>query len=475
MTEPHYDAIIIGSGAGGSACAFNLIQGGKRVLMLEKGDFLPKDGSTLAVDQVFGSSRFKNKQPWLDSQNKELTPGEFYNVGGKTKWYGAALLRFSPHEFNADPDYDCLGWPINYAELEPFYQQAEQLLAVKPFAHEKQLTGLIARIVKPSSGWRAEHLPLGLKTEILDHPDEAKHFDGFASPGGFKADAEFNLLTPLLENPAFQLLTGKEVTSLIAKAERPTYIQGVLCADGSRYQADHIILAAGAMTSPRILQNYLQQSGLAKILPSAPCVGANFKLHLNSALLAFSPFKQHDMLRKTALFFNEKFPHSTVQCLGWMDGELLATQLPGFVPRFIANILGQRAYGFFVTTEDSSSPDNRIIVGSEASLPPKLDYLPRRTPASAAEHKAVLSAFKARLMSAGFLSFSKAMDLTATAHALGSLATGSDSAKSVVDARGKVHGMDNIHVSDGSILPRSSRVNPGLTIYAWGLRLGRHL
>jgi len=67
------------------------------------------------------------------------------------------------------------------------------------------------------------------------------------------------------------------------------------------------------------------------------------------------------------------------------------------------------------------------------------------------------------------------MGLAGTAHAMGSLVTGNDPATSVVDANGKVHGMQNLYVGDGSVLPRASRVNPALTIYAWGLRLGNHL
>lgn len=475
MNEQHYAAIIIGSGAGGSACAYNLVQAGKRVLLLEKGGHLPRDGSTLDAKLVFGEERFKNRQPWTDNRNRKLAPGEYYNVGGKTKWYGTALLRFSPHEFNADPDFQCQGWPIGYADLEPFYAQAEQLLQINHFDNEPQLGRLINRITQADNSWRVESLPLGLKKEILDHPVEAKHFDGFASPGGYKADAEQNLLGHLLDNPLFQLLPYKEVSALLSDENNPAGITGVCSADGVCYYADTVILAAGAMSSPRILQKHLQQNGLDNTLPSAPLVGAHFKLHINSALLGFSLFPQRDVLRKTAIFFNDAFPHSSVQCLGWMDGEILSTQLPLWLPTFVTNALGARAYGFFVTTEDGSSPDNRILADREPEDRPMLDYDLKRVPASVAEHRAIIRGFKTRLLQAGFFSVAQQMGLAATAHALGSMVTGNDPALSVVDANGKVHGFDNLYVADGSVLPRSSRVNPGLTIYAWGLRLGRYL
>ncbi len=123
-------------------------------------------------------------------------------------------------------------------------------------------------------------------------------------------------------------------------------------------------------------------------------------------LLAFSPFTDHDVLRKTALFFNDAFPHSTVQCLGWVDGDILATQLPAVVPKFMANAMGARACGFFVTTEDGSSTESRICSGGELGGRPLLNYDLERIPASASEHHAIIKAFTARLMRCGLLSVS---------------------------------------------------------------------
>ncbi len=229
------------------------------------------------------------------------------------------------------------------------------------------------------------------------------------------------------------------------------------------------------MHSPRLLQDYLEKTGLDQTLPSAPVVGGYFKLHINSALLAFSPFVHHDVLRKTAIFFNDAYPHSTVQCLGWLDGEILATELPAAVPKFVARAMGARAYGFFVTTEDGSSPENRIIsCGGHGGLP-VMDYDFSRIKPSHDEHHRVVRGFEAALLRAGLLGVSKYIGFAGTGHALGSMVTGADPATSVVDANGKVHGMDNLYVGDGSVLPRSSRVNPALSIFAWGLRLGEHL
>src|ERR1700687_2441202 len=131
-----YDVIIIGSGAGGSAAAYHLTQTGRTVLLLEKGLPLPRDGSTLDVDTVMRRGADLSAEPWVDRHGQRTVPEEHFNLGGKTKWYGAALLRFAPDEFGSDPEHQCLPWPFSYAALVPFYEEAEELLAVQNFPLE---------------------------------------------------------------------------------------------------------------------------------------------------------------------------------------------------------------------------------------------------------------------------------------------------------------------------------------------------
>ena len=468
-----YDVIVIGSGAGGAAVAYKAVGAGARVLMLERGERLPRDGSTLDVKKVFKEGAFKNRQTWVDGQNRSFVPGEFHNVGGKTKWYGAALLRFSRHEFEADAAHQCLGWPFGYDDLAPYYDEAERLLAVNRFDNEPELRQLIDKVTA-DGGWRAQPLPLGLDPRILQHEEEAKHFDGFASPCGFKSDAEVSVLARIESAPGFTLETGKRVSHLLPAPGDAAIIDGVRCADGSTYHGEVVVLAAGAMTSPRILQDYLDDTGFGASLTSAALVGANFKMHLNSAVLGFSPFVDTDVLRKTAILFNDEFPHSTVQCLGWIDGEILGSQLPAAVPKFVLRAAGSRAVGFFATTEDGSHPENRIVSCSGTGMP-VMDYELTRIEPAWREHRALVHAFTARLLRAGLAGVDKFAGMAGTAHALGSLVTGHGPQSSVVGADGRAHGFANLYVGDGSVLPRSSRVNPALTIYAWGLRLGDHL
>jgi choline dehydrogenase-like flavoprotein len=471
-----YDVIVVGSGAGGSAAAFHLAQTGKRVLLLEKGPALPRDGSTLDVERVLRRGAFLSDEPWADGQGRTTVPEEHFNLGGKTKWYGAALLRFAPHEFEADPAHQCPGWPFGYDELAPFYDEAEQLIGVRRFPVERNTARLVAGLRRQDRQWRKQKLALGLAADILDHPHEARHFDGFASVRGVKADAEHSLLARVRRRPNLVLLTDKPVVALISADGDATRIAGVTCADGTRYTADTVVLAAGALHSPRLLQTYLEHTGLAAVLPCYAQVGRNYKAHILTAMMALSHRPVTDVLCKTLLLYHDALPHSTVQTLGGnLTEEIVCAQLPDFVPDRIARPIARRFYGFFLQTEDGSHPDNRILAGDGARTRPKIDYDPARVSPAQDEHRRLVRTLRRQLLRMGYLSFTQSIPVSGTAHACGTLAAGNDPASSVVDRDGRVHGMANLYVADGSVLPRSSRVNPALSIYAWGLRLGARL
>jgi choline dehydrogenase-like flavoprotein len=471
MTAPaYYDCIIIGSGAGGAAAAYTLARAGFTVLVLEKGGALPFDGSTLDIDRVVRRGEFLSHEPWVDADGGTLVPEEHFNVGGKTAWYGAALARFSPREFTADVAHGCPAWPIDYADLAPYYDEAEARLGIQTFKPEPDLQRILARLSGASPGWTIEPLHMGLSRDITANPVEAAHFDGFASIAGLKHDASTAFLDPLRLLPNFRLETQAEVIALTMQAGSRR-VSGVRLADGRHFYADRVLLAAGALHSPRILQRLIDQHDLKQGLPAAAAVGRRLKLHLLTALVAVSPGCKHDLLRKTVLLGHADFPHSSAQPLGF-DGELIANLVPPVVPRALAKAIGARAYGFFLQTEDGSAPDNRVweIAGAEGTQR-VLDYQDRRTAAAAREHRAFVRAFRWALLRAGLANFGQRIRVTGTAHACGTLPAGGDPSTSVVDADGRVHGLEGLYVVDGSVLPRLSRVNPSLTIFAWSLRV----
>ncbi len=475
MSAAPYDAIVIGSGAGGAAAAYRMVRGGLRVLHLEKGAHLPVDGSTLDIERVVHRGEFLAREPWVDGQGGALEPEEHLNVGGKTKWYGAALLRFSTEEFAAEPGYGCRGWPLSYDDLAPYYQEAESLLAVRSIAAEPGLARILGRLTGPGRPWQSAPMPMALAPEIGRFPEEAAHFDGFASVRNLKGEADRSLIARLADDSRYTLLTRADAIALCAAPGTATSITGVRLADGREFHADNVVLAAGALHSPRLLARHLDATGLGNSLPMANNVGRHLKLHLLTALVAIGTRTQRDLIRKTRLLTHQDYPHSSAQPLGF-DGALIATLIPGFVPGLARRALGARAYGFFLQTEDGSDPRNRVVEHRTGAVIERvLDYDSRRLVAAEQEHRQFTRALQRSLLAAGLLALGKRVGLAGTGHACGTLVCGADPRDSVVDAEGRVHGMSGLYVADGSVLPRSSRVNPALSIYAWGLRVGARL
>ena len=285
-------------------------------------------------------------------------------------------------------------------------------------------------------------MPLGLSSRILDDPREATRFDGFASVHRLKSDAEVCLLDRIRDKPNVTISAGRPVRTLLGDDTAPHRITGVVTADGVTLKARSVLLAAGALSSPQLLANYLATSGLADKLPCALSVGRNFKRHLLTAVVAWSPSRKGDLLRKTIVLTHDRFPHSSVQPLGaaLTEGDSIATELPSFAPRWIADFVGERAYGFFLQTEDGSHPDNRVIAAIGAGRP-RLDYDRDRIALSRDEHRRFVRAFAFDLLRAGMIPIVKSIPLGGTAHACGTLIAGDDPANSVVDPQGRVHGM----------------------------------
>ncbi len=469
--NPTFDVIVIGSGAGGAAAAHRLVEAGQRVLLLEKGGPLPRDGSTQDIARVVHAGEFLAREPWQDGAGNRVAPEEHYNVGGKTKWYGAALLRFAPHEFAGDETRGLRAWPFPIATLESYYGAAERLLGVRRFTPEPGLARILESLRRRAPDWTATPIPMALDSRITEVPHEARHFDGFASTMDLKHDAQLALLDPLAGMPNFSLRSGAEAAALIGDAADPMRITGVRTTDGRIYHARRVILAAGALHSPRLLARYVAQRRLFDRLPGARHIGANLKLHLLTAMVSLGLPRQDDLIRKTALLTHANFPHSSVQPLGF-DAELIATLMPKWLPRNVSLALARRAYGFFLQTEDASLAANRVHEVDIDGDPRRVfDYDERRDSAALHEHRAFTRSFSRALLTAGLVSVTKRIGIQGTAHACGTLIAGNDPRESVVDTSGRVHGLDGLYVSDGNVLPRVSRVNPALTIYAWGLRV----
>jgi choline dehydrogenase-like flavoprotein len=294
--------------------------------------------------------------------------------------------------------------------------------------------------------------------------------DGFALPSGRRSDAVSRLISRVRNSPNLRIETGRPVLELIAEGERRDRIAGVVCADGTRYFGRVIVLAAGALHSPRILFRYLRSHWPHHRIGGLTFLGRYFKRHLSTVVVAFSSKVTTDLIRKTVLLTHDRHPHSSAQPLSSMVHGLMAAQLPKLVPGRISGIVGRHAYGFLLQTEDGSHRRNRIISLKDPAAP-TLDVDPTRIGPSMAEHRRFVRAFCRALLGSGWVPYAKRISEDDTANACGTMVTGPDPDTSVVGPSGKVHGFDNLFVCDGSVLPRSSRTSPALTIYAWSLRV----
>ena len=222
MTE-HYDVIIIGSGAGGGTLAHTLAGSGKRILLLERGDFLPREMDNWDPEPVFIHGKYISKDTWYDADGKPFQPQVHYNVGGATKLYGAALYRLRPQDFGEIHHVDGISpaWPLSYDDFEPWYTRAEWLYQVHgnggedptegPRSKPYPVAGGVARADGSSScpttceggGYHPFHAPCGI---LLDEADRARSTcirctwcDGYPCLVHAKADAETIAVRPLLD------------------------------------------------------------------------------------------------------------------------------------------------------------------------------------------------------------------------------------------------------------------------------------
>ena len=217
-----YDVIIIGTGAGGGTLARHLAPSGKRILLLERGGWLPRELENWSAEEVFMKNRYVPQETWYDKQGKAFQPGVHYWVGGATKLYGAALYRLRQEDFGELKHYDGVSpaWPISYAELEPYYTRAEQLYQVHgargedpteppasapyPFpavSHEPRIQQLHDDLER--AGYRPFHSPNGVMLNEAQPQFSpcirCQTCDGFPCFVHAKSDAEVLGVRPALE------------------------------------------------------------------------------------------------------------------------------------------------------------------------------------------------------------------------------------------------------------------------------------
>ena len=507
--QNRYDVIIIGSGAGGGTLAYKLAPSGKRILILERGQYLSREKENWDSKEVFVNGRYNNAENWLDNKGKEFQPGQHYFVGGNTKFYGAVLLRMRQEDFGELQHHGGISpaWPLSYDDYEPYYAQAEQLYQVhgergvdptEPWAsgplpypsvsNEPRIQELADDLRK--IGNSPFPLPVGIMLN-----EEQSHLslcircdtcDGFPCMVNAKADAQTVCVEPALKHDNVTLLTDAKVTSLQTSPDGRSVSSVAVEREGERetYSADVVVVSCGAVNSAALLllsASDRHPNGLAN---SSDMVGRHYMAHNNSAMMALSTKPNPTVFQKTIgindYYFRSddwQFPLGHIQMLGKTNADMLRDSAPRLVPGRALEEVASRSLDFWLTSEDLPHPENRVTLDSSGQI--VLQY----TENNAEGHRRLTGKLKGMLKDIGCedsllpfsLYMSKKIPLAGVAHQNGTLRFGSDPKSSVLDLNCKAHDIDNLYVVDSSFFVSSSAVNPTLTIVANALRVGDHL
>jgi choline dehydrogenase-like flavoprotein len=508
-----YDVIIVGTGAGGGTLARHLAPSGKRILLLERGDWLPREPHNWSDQDVFVDNRYVSPETWYDASGKPFQPGVHYFVGGATKLYGAALYRLRKEDFGELRHHDGLSpaWPIAYDELEPYYSLAEQHYHVHgargedpteppasaPYphpavSHEPRIQQLADDL--EAAGYRPFHAPCGI---MLDESSPAfstcircATCDGFPCLVHAKSDAEVLGVRPALEHQNVTLLTNSKVVRLETSGDGTAVSEVVVERDGAeeRFAGDVVVVACGAANTARLLLQSATGKHPNGLANGSDQVGRNYMFHDSTAVLALSREENATAYQKTLglndFYFGDgdfEYPLGNVQMVGKSTAPMFRGERPRdtkLAPEWTLERMARHAIDFWLSTEDLPRPDNRVTVDRDGKL--TLTYTETNLEAKKRLYAKVKSLLGQLDMNPGhlihrFAYMKNDIPVAGCAHQAGTCRFGTDPETSVLDVNCKAHELDNLYVVDTSVFPSIGAVNPALTAMANSLRVGDHL
>ena len=507
--QKQYDIIIIGSGSGGGTIARRLAEGGKRILILERGGFIPKEKQNWDPHEVVTLGRYRPKENWYDKDDQPFHPYIHYNVGGNSKMYGAALFRFREKDFESVEHYGGISpaWPFGYNTLKPYYDIAERMYHVhgrrgadpteppcdmeyplEPLPYEPLISDLDGKLKQ--LGLRPFPLPMGINLPQDSGKNNApvvlENFDGFPDPTDSKADAQTMALNRALSLGTTDMITNAYVEKLLTDESGKQVTAVVAIIDSKRVLlcADTIIIACGAVNSAALMlrsANPRHPDGLAN---TSGQVGRNLMLHHNGCLVAFTKKKNDCVFQKSlglADFYfgagDSAYPLGEIQLMGRNDPETVSWLAKDLFPGKTYPELKEMSIDFWLTSEDLPDENNRVTLKEDGSI--KVVYKKTNFPA----FEKLKEKLKQVFAQLGELDEDYKdviwngydLDISGMSHQNGTMRFGNDPATSVLDLNCKAHDLDNLYVVDASFFPSCGAFNPALTIAANALRVGDHI
>jgi choline dehydrogenase-like flavoprotein len=494
----HYDIIIIGTGAGGGTMAQALSQTSARILILERGDFVPQENENWDPDAVWKKLRYRAKERWLDDRGREFTPYTHYGVGGNTKFWGSVLYRLRREDFQAIEHIDGVSpaWPIDYDTLEPYYERAERLYHVRgeegidptepsrgpyPYQavpHAPEMAAIVKKLQQ--QGLHPSPLPLGLlRVGEDDGCILCNTCNSFVCKVDAKSEADVCCVRPAIERPNVTLWTNATARRLIPdpSGRRVQAVDVDRNGETLRLQAPLVVVACGAVNSAALLLRSATDKHPGGLANSSGLVGTRYMAHLATMMQGFHPLRKNSTVFQKTVAINDfylrgprtDYPLGQIQSQGRTHGVMAQTVVP-WIPLWAYEAWVSRGVDWLVMSEDLPALDNRVTIDRVGRI--RLHYRPNNLEA----HRRLVAETKRILRRLGFWIVVKhSHGRTNTTHQCGTLCFGTDPRASVLDPYCRAHDVENLFVVDASFFPSSAAVNPGLTIAAQALRVADHI
>ena len=483
---------------GGGVLARTLMDSGARILIVERGDFLPQEEDNWSPEAVFLQNRYKTKEIWRDAAGGAFHPGMHYWVGGSTKLYGAALPRLRAEDFD-DLEHEggtSPAWPISYDDLEPYYAELERWFLVHgeagsdptdaprstpypfpPMPSDPYMTELAGKF--RAQGLHPFPLPVGVDLQTGGTCIRCSTCDAFPCKLLAKSDAETRCVRPALESPNIELWTNAYARRLITdpSGKQITAVEIERNGEVVEVKAGTFVVSAGAVNSVALLLRSASSQNPDGLANRAGVVGRNYMVHNNTVLIAVHPTKKNPTVFQKSLSVNDfyfKGPHwayplGNLQPVGKIKPAMLASSVP-WAPKPILGAISNRSVDWWVMSEDLPSPDNRVTLASDGAI--QIAWKPTNT----ATHEQFIKVCKELFSDVGYpIRIAKTMGIETNSHQVGTIRFGDDPVTSALDPYCKAHDLTNLYVVDGSFFPSSSAVNPALTIGAQAIRVGRRI
>lgn len=543
---PDIDLIIIGAGAGGSTAAYAAAKRGIKVLVLEAGPrfsttdyqlhkpdwersrFPEKPGSqgqySFAPMQTL-EARWASLRSWntvagfYNTNDHRIPSGQGYHhvrgVGGSTLAFTGESHRFNPQSMRMQSRFGVAAdWPLDYAALAPFYQQAERIIGVAGHKSPASRGFLGDHILPehpfcPTSQFIKQSPRLQWESNqraALSIPYQGRPACNYCNncnrgcPRGDKGSADITFMRAAEQTGLVQIITGVQVTQLETDHDRT--ITGVVYADAHhvqhRVKAQRVILAAGAVETPRLLLNNASANSPEGLGNESGHVGKHFMETLTCSISAIAeqPLASYKGLPSDIIAWDYNAPDSIPDVIGGcrFSSTLAENDLVGpinlaqrLIPGWGSDL--KRAvhtqFGSVVSLGaiGESLPNPNSYITLDAQQKDALGLPIARIHSYLDEHELkrldfMLTTCKAVFSDLGLTEIREQVtsyDLFAATHAFGTCRMGIKETESVTNPWGVSHRWNNLMIADTSLFPSSGGgESPSLTLQALVLRNIEH-